>query len=108
MRIFVKRTVYIPAWLTIHSRHWEKIPVVTCIHGKTQGNLFGIAQAGYPQGAIFCFGQSRQQHRRQNGDDGDDHQQLNQREAALMGTTFLVFRFAFDFQKFHFNKLVSA
>ncbi len=37
-----------------------------------------VGQTLHPQGLLFRPGQCRQQQRRQNGDDGDDHQQLNQ------------------------------
>jgi hypothetical protein len=59
----------------------EQIPVVRSVkvHGIT--DLAHVVQALDTAGAFLGAAQRRQQHRRQNGDDGDDHQQFNQGEA---------------------------
>ncbi len=48
---------------------------------KVQVDLPLIAQADSPVGLDLGPMQSGQEHRGQNGDGGDDHQQLDQREA---------------------------
>jgi hypothetical protein len=62
--------------------------------------LFQITQAGNAFGAFLRAGQCGQQHGRQYGDDGDDHQQFNQGEPMMAaGAAFsgeLSFHLFFD------------
>ena len=50
------------------------------IHVKAQPPLLEVRCALDALRLLFCRRQGRQQHGRQNGNDGDDHQQLNQSE----------------------------
>jgi hypothetical protein len=54
---------------------------VTPIKNAAQLQLFHIADATDSLRPQFGLAQRRQQHRREDGDDGDDHQQFNQGEA---------------------------
>ena len=47
-------------------------------------SLLQVVQAGRSLGLFLGPAQRRQQHGRQNGDDGDDHQQFNQGEPAVL------------------------
>ena len=68
--------------------------MITGKHGKAQPELAHLAHATYPLGFGFGAGQRRQQHRRQNGDNGDYHQQFDQGETRSrrhwLGTPFTV------------------
>jgi hypothetical protein len=44
--------------------------------------LFDIAQASGGCSLLLGLGQRRQEHRRQNGNDGNNHQQFNQCESS--------------------------
>ena len=47
----------------------------------------------------LSFGQGRQQHAREDGDDGNNHQQLDEGETAALGLVGRVFRFHFNEHK---------
>ena len=53
-----------------------------------QTQLLEIVDTPNPPGAVLRLGQRRQEHRRQNGNDGDDDQQLNQCEPARRHASF--------------------
>ena len=56
--------------------------VVVRPHPQGESHLPEVAHARYAQRLAFCFGQCRQKHARQNSDDGDHHQQFDEREGA--------------------------
>jgi hypothetical protein len=63
-------------------RAWEPTIVVVCVHDHSLADLAEVAQA---QGASAFFTgliQSRQEHRGENADDGDDDQELDQGEGG--------------------------
>ena len=70
--------------LLIGCRPRKIVTVFTHIHHHSQSQLPLIIETGRLLRTVFCRRQCRQQHRRQNGDDGNDHQQFNQREAARL------------------------
>jgi len=59
-------------------QRWHVVGVVRGIHDHADGRLLLIAGTGDPVGSFLRGSQSGQQHRRENGDDGDDHQQLDE------------------------------
>ena len=67
----------------------QRAMVVVHIHAHGQAELTEIIVAGDSLARLFGLAQGRQQHRRQNGDDGDDHKQFDQRERALLTTWFI-------------------
>jgi hypothetical protein len=56
------------------------LAVIAGIHKPRQAKLFVIAHALDCHGSLFGPAQGRQQQRSQNGNDGNDHQQLDQSE----------------------------
>jgi len=50
-------------------------------HLAAEDHLFSVVQATDALRPHFCVAQCWQQQRRQNGNDGDDHEQFNGREA---------------------------
>ena len=63
---------------------WEIIFVVVGKHDYAQADLLEVAGAIDDVGLLLGLGERRQQHGRQDGDDGDDHQKFNQGEPASM------------------------
>ena len=63
----------------------EFFGVVGGVHGERQTQLLLIAQAGGLGRLQLGFGQGGQQHGGQNRDDGNDHQQFDQRERPANG-----------------------
>ncbi len=63
------------------SRHRT---LITRIHDAYERHLLDVAQALDLLRLPLRRRQHRQQHRRENGDDGDDHQQFDEREAATL------------------------
>jgi len=59
--------------------------IVIDIHERAQGQLFIVVEATDLGGLGFSFAQGRQEHRGQNGDDGDDHEQFDEREPWVPG-----------------------
>jgi hypothetical protein len=59
--------------------------VVIQIHAICQEDLLLVADALDGLGLGLRFGQGGQQQRRQDGNDGDDHQQFDQGETAVHG-----------------------
>jgi hypothetical protein len=53
---------------------------------STRGHLFQVVQATDALGLGFGLGERGQKERSQDGNDGDHHQQLDQREGALAAT----------------------
>ena len=58
------------------------IVVVAQIHEEGQADLFEVVQADGLLAFLFGPAQCRQQECGEDGNDGDDHQQFNQREGA--------------------------
>ena len=56
------------------------VAIVVCPHPKAQTDLSQIIHAGDSFGLGFGGGQRGKQQARQNGDDGNDHQQLDERK----------------------------
>ena len=56
--------------------------IVVRIHENCVGKLFDVVDAHGSLGAFFGFLERRQKHRRKNGDDGDNDEQLDQSEPA--------------------------
>ena len=56
--------------------------ILVGIHLAAQGHLFGVVKARDPVGLFLGPGQGRQKQCRQNGDDGDHHQQFDERKGA--------------------------
>ena len=56
------------------------ILVIIHIHDDRQPHLLEIADALGRQCLLLGFGKSRQEHARQDGNDGDDHQQFDEGE----------------------------
>jgi hypothetical protein len=65
--------------LTLGTVH---VAVVRAIHGVSDAGLFEVVDAGCLLSPGFGAGESRQKHRREDGDDRDDNEQLNECEAA--------------------------
>src|SRR5207253_2335620 len=61
-------------------RGGDTVIVLMDIQEVRQEQLLVVIDAANPSGFLFCAGQSRQKQRGQNGNDGDNHQQFNQRE----------------------------
>jgi hypothetical protein len=57
-------------------------PGVRAIHDPAYPELPHVALALDPLRLLLGLGQRRQEQRRQNGDDGDDHQEFNECKAA--------------------------
>ena len=60
-----------------------KIIVVPGIHDIGEGDLLQVVEADHALGLLLGLGQRWQQHRGENGDDGDHNQQLNQGESRI-------------------------
>ena len=71
---------------------------VACVEGASQANLLGVVQAIGLLRFGFRPAQRRQEHARQNGDNGNDHQQLNQGKSTLALLLFFPNRFS---ERFH-------
>ena len=68
----------------LRARHgWQGVIIISGIQLDGDVDLFQIVQTRRSLGARLCTGQSRQQQRGENGDDGNDHQQFNERERAF-------------------------
>ena len=61
----------------------QRVAIILGIHLDGEIDLFQIVQASRPPGSCLGTGQDWQQQCRQNGDDGDDHEQFNQRKCAF-------------------------
>lgn len=61
----------------------EMVAVVVEIHLKCQSDLLEVREADYLLPLLLRPGQRRQQQRRQNCDDSDNHQQFDQRKTGL-------------------------
>ena len=71
-----------PATGETPGRTRKIVLVVGGKHMRTEHDLFATTQVDGRQGLVFRLGQGRQQHSGENGDDGDDHQQLDEGEAV--------------------------
>jgi hypothetical protein len=58
-----------------------RVAIVTCVHRPGFAHLAGVVHTLDSLGLHFGFRQSRQQHRRQDGDDGYNDEQFNQGES---------------------------
>ncbi len=63
-------------------RPGKHLVVIVHVHRVGESPLFQVVEAGDLLGLGFGLGQCGQQHRGQNGNDGNDHQQFNQCETA--------------------------
>src|ERR1035441_1681129 len=82
--VFVKKEGVIRSVIARRVGHTgQGVPVVIRIQMHAQVDLFQIAQTDGPLRCCFRAAQGRQQQRGQKGDDGNDHQQLNQSESAI-------------------------
>jgi hypothetical protein len=63
----------------------EMIVVVEGVHVDSQAPLFAVADAKSFVGFGFSFGKGRQKHRSQDGDDGHNDKQLDEREGLKKG-----------------------
>src|ERR1035441_41718 len=66
------------------------VTVIRGIDGKRNAHLVQVVHALGLDRLLFCLGQGRQKQRRQNGDDGDHHEQFDQCEGTIgdaMGET---------------------
>ena len=59
---------------------WEAVLVVRRIDSTTDSNLLEVIHAADALCLSFGLSQCREEHPRQDGDDGDNDQQLNERE----------------------------
>jgi hypothetical protein len=66
----------------------EFVIVIMSVQHPADLKLLQIAEAHNALRFLFGLSQRRQQQRRQNGDDGNDHEQLDEREPAYAGKTF--------------------
>jgi hypothetical protein len=62
----------------------KTVIVIAEAQGKRDADLPEIGNAGNPLRPLFCDGQGGKQEGRQDGDDGDDDQQFNQRKAGAI------------------------
>jgi hypothetical protein len=56
------------------------VGIVARVHGRRKCQLFLVAEIGSQGGFEFGLGERGQKHCRQYGNDGDDHQQLDESE----------------------------
>ena len=68
--------------LRIGYCHGVKVPIVSRKNAKAQPDVFQVTGTLDFLRLGLGFSQGRQQHARQNGDDGDHDQQLDERESA--------------------------
>jgi hypothetical protein len=61
----------------------QDFSLITGVQGERQLKLFGIVHALDAHGLGLRLAECGQEHSRQDGDDGDDDQQFDQRESAL-------------------------
>ena len=63
----------------------QEVVVVHRVHVPGQDQLLLVAGAGGTRGLGLGLGQRRQEHARQDRDDGDDHEQLDEGESGGLG-----------------------
>ena len=73
----------------------QDILVIISIHPPSQHNLTRVAHALHSIRLLLGPGQCRQKQRCQDGDNGDNHQQLNQGEAPVLCASILTFGLSF-------------
>lgn len=56
--------------------------MIVLVERPDENELFMVAQAFGAQSLAFGFGESWQEHASENGDNGDDHEEFDQSEAA--------------------------
>jgi len=69
---------------------YQGVIVVATIRDRAHPDLMQIVLTGGHLSPGFSGAQGRQQDGRQNGDDGNDHQQFNQGETAKAALTFII------------------
>ncbi len=69
--------------IAVGVAHHQHIIVSLKIKHGCSADLLQVAGTGNRQGLLARLGQGRQQHGRQNGDNGDDDQQLDEGETIL-------------------------
>ena len=75
-------TVVLVGGIIIHVGKGKRIPVVLDIHPPRQHQLPTVVHAHDALGLGLGLGQRGQQQAGQNGDDGNDDEQLDQREST--------------------------
>ena len=60
----------------------QLVVVLHAIHFEGKSDLFQITQALYSACSFFCLGESRKQHAREDGDNGNDDQKFDQCEPS--------------------------
>src|SRR5205823_363809 len=73
-----------PPILVILEDERERLVVVLRVHREAVSQLLQVAQANRLPGLRTRLGENREQDRRQDGDDGYNHEQLDQRETPLL------------------------
>ena len=81
--------------LTVGPVEGEEAVVVLNVEGRVLAQRAEIVDATALLGVVPGLLQRRQQHGRQNGDDGDDHQELDQREVLFHVHVHVPYLFAF-------------
>lgn len=64
----------------------QKIVVIGGVHGHCQRDLLVVIDAMGSRRPVFCFRQRWQEHRGQNGNDGDDHLQLDKGKTGAVAS----------------------
>jgi hypothetical protein len=63
------------------EKPWQAVVIIPRISDENHVQISDVAQARDPPRPVLRGRKRREEQRRQNADDGDDHQQLDEREA---------------------------
>jgi len=72
--------IILAAWGSLAVVHGVGVIAVTGVHDAGHAHLANVREAGHLRGLALRVTQSRQEHGGQDGNDRDDHKQLNERE----------------------------
>ena len=61
----------------------KKVVIIGSVHRHSEHQLLALVQTHNPLRPLLAFGESRKQQRREDGNDRNDHQQLDESEAAV-------------------------
>ena len=61
----------------------EQVVVIAGVHCHREHQLFALVQAHNTLRPLLALGESREQQRREDGNDRNDHQQLNECEGSF-------------------------